>query len=297
VLEMAMRGFGQIADLCAIASPHVGVVTNIAPVHLEQVGSLEGVARAKAELIQALPPEGAAVVPADAPLLEPWLRETAARVVRFGRGGDVRLEEFDADGDGARLTLRVEGEPVELAVPLAARYQAANVLAAVAAYYALGLPLDGLAEGAPAIRLTRWRGEELELPGGGLLINDCYNANPISMRAALEHQRDRAGDRRRVAVLGEMAELGADGPQYHREIGALAAELGVGALLAVGGADARLYLERAEAVPKTRWVANAQEAAAAAREVIGPGDCVLVKGSRAVGLEAVVEALTPVRLR
>ncbi|HEY8725151.1 MAG TPA: cyanophycin synthetase, partial [Gaiellaceae bacterium] len=132
------------------------------------------------------------------------------------------------------------------------------------------------------------RGEEHELPGGGLLINDAYNANPVSMRAALSYLAERAGDRRRVAILGDMAELGRTGPRYHREVGVAASELGVDELLAVGEL-ARGYLEGG--VPG-RWAANVHDALRQVDELVRPGDAVLVKASRAVGLEAVAAALT-----
>jgi UDP-N-acetylmuramoyl-tripeptide--D-alanyl-D-alanine ligase len=137
------------------------------------------------------------------------------------------------------------------------------------------------------VDFSRWRGEEGELPGGGLLINDAYNANPVSMRAALAYLAERAEGRRRVAILGDMAELGRTGPAYHREVGEAAAELGVDELLAVGEL-ARGYLDGG--VPG-RWVANVHEAVRELDEVVRPGDAVLVKASRAVGLEAVAEAL------
>jgi UDP-N-acetylmuramoyl-tripeptide--D-alanyl-D-alanine ligase len=138
------------------------------------------------------------------------------------------------------------------------------------------------------VDFSRWRGEEDDLPGGGLLINDAYNANPVSMRAALAYLAERAGDRRRVAVLGDMAELGRTAPAYHREVGEAAAQLGVDEVLAVG-ALARGYLDAG--VPG-RWVPNVHEAVRELGDVVRPGDAVLVKASRAVGLEAVAAALT-----
>ncbi len=143
------------------------------------------------------------------------------------------------------------------------------------------------------VDFSRWRGEEDELPGGGLLINDAYNANPVSMRAALAYLAEHAGERRRVAILGDMAELGRTGPAFHREIGEAAAELGVDELLAVGEL-ARGYLDGG--VPG-RWVATVHEALREVDEVVRPGDAVLVKASRALGLEAVAAALTQVSIR
>ncbi len=293
ILELAMRGLGQIAELCAIARPEIGVITSVGPVHLELVGTVSRVAEAKAELVAALPRGGTAVVPADAPELEPFLTRDDVEIVRFGRGGDVALRSFEALDDRCRLEVALDGERLSLEFSFGVRYQARNALAALAAYRALGLPLSGAGAGAGEVELSRWRGDEVPLPGGGLLINDCYNANPVSMRAALEHLADRAGARRRVAVLGDMAELGPGAPTYHREIGHLAAQLGVGALVAVGPL-ARAYVDGARGVPVTRWATTLDEGLAALQALLRPGDCVLVKGSRAMGLEAIAEALAVV---
>jgi UDP-N-acetylmuramoyl-tripeptide--D-alanyl-D-alanine ligase len=265
VLELAMRGFGQIAELCEIARPQIGVITNIGPVHLELVDSLDGVRRAKAELVAALPAGGTAVVPADFPV-----ERDDIDVVRIGTP--------DAHGTGDRM------EVAGVSFNFTARHQAQNAASALAALDALGLPRPHSVD----VDFSRWRGDEAELPGGGLLINDAYNANPISMRAALAYLAERAGDRRRVAILGDMAELGRTAPAYHREVGDAAAELGVDEVLAVGEL-ARGYLDGGVA---GRWVPNVHEAVRELPDVVRPGDAVLVKASRAVGLEAVAAALT-----
>ena len=278
IVELGMRGVGQIAELCEIARPDVGVITTIAPVHLELLGTLENVARAKAELLEALPSGGVAIVPDDAPELEPFLTRDDVDVRRFGRP-----QSWGPDGDGARGVFDVGGRTVTLRVNLTARHHGRNLLAALLAYDALGLPLE---DGDVEVSLEQRRGQESPLPGGGLLLDDCYNANPLSMRAALEHLADRAGDRRRVAILGDMAELGQEAPSYHREVGRAVAELGVEELVAV----ARGYVETAAGV-RSHWAATAAEAADLVREVVRPGDAVLVKGSRSVGLEVVTENL------
>jgi UDP-N-acetylmuramoyl-tripeptide--D-alanyl-D-alanine ligase len=271
ILELAMRGFGQIAELCAIARPEIGVVTNVGPVHLELVGDLAGVERAKGELVEALPAGGTAIVPADFPVLR-----DDVHVVRLHPPEDAVVQ------DGRTLLGGVS-------FGFTARHQAANAAAALAALDALGLPPPAEVD----VRFSRWRGDELPLPGGGLLINDCYNANPVSMRAALSLLGERAFDRRRVVVLGDMAELGPEAPRFHREVGAAAAELGVQVIVAVGPL-ARGYLDGAEGIEVARWAPTLELALEAVREVVEPGDCVLVKGSRAMGLEAVVEALAGV---
>lgn len=270
IVEMGMRGVGQIAELCEIARPDAGVITAIGPVHLELVGSVEAVARSKAELIAALPPGGIAVVP-ESDHLEPHL----AGHVDLRRVGPVDVELRD---DGAYVAFA--GRRIRF--PLGSRHQAQNALTALTAYEALGLPLDRLEESAASVRLSPWRGEELALPGGGLVVNDAYNANPTSMEAALRHLAERGGDRRLVAILGGMAELGEHAELHHREIAELAAELGI-EVLAVG--------ELARAFGCDAWVPDADAALAAARELVHPGDAVLVKASRAVALEGIAPAL------
>ena len=285
VLELAMRGHGQIAELCAFARPTAAVITNIAPAHLEHVGSLDGVARAKAELLSALPDGAAAVVPADVAELEPYL-PAGLRYVRVG--GDARLVRFDAP----LLVAHVLGEEVELEVPFTAPHQAQNALTALAAYGALGLPLSEVGRGADAIAFSRWRGDELPLPGDGVLVNDTWNANPVSMEAALVHLVGLAGGRRTVAMLGAMAELGPDAPRYHREVGETVARAGVDVLVAVGPL-ARGYLD--PRIPVAEWVETVPEGIELLRSLLRDGDCVLVKGSRALGMERVAEALTVAR--
>lgn len=290
IVEMGMRGLGQIAELCAVARPDVGVITSVGPVHLELLGTVERVAEAKAEVVAALPPGGTAVVPAGVAALEPHLGRQDITVVRCGQDGDVRLTGFVSHGDSCDVEIDVFGRPVPLRFNFGSRMNATNAVSALAAYQALGLPLDEAQHGAEQVRLSRWRGEEVSLPEGGVLINDCYNANPLSMAAALEHLRERAGGHRKVAVLGDMAELGPDAPAYHREIGAAAAHAGVDVLVAVGPL-ARDYLEGAGSLPTTRWTPTAEEGLAALRGLLRPGDFVLVKGSRAMGLEAIGEAV------
>jgi len=252
------------------------VVTSIGPEHLELVGTVEAVAAANAEAIATLPAGGTAVVPTDAPELDLHLGRTDIEIRRFDRGA--------VDGAGHDWTFRLGDHTLALRLPSTSRHMAENTLAALVAYDALTLPLELAQLGADAITLSRWRGEELSLPGGGIVVNDAYNANPVSMRAALLDLAIRAGDRRRVAILGEMAELGADAPRYHDEIGALLRELGIELVIAVGEGS-RAYLG-AEASPASAWIPDA----AAFETVAGllkPGDAILVKASRAVGLEGI----------
>ena len=266
IVEMAMRGFGQIAELCAFTRPDIGVITNIGPVHLEQVGTLEGVARAKSELIDALPSGGTAVVPADFAV-----RRTDIEVVRVGE--DARLESFDPP------LLRTSVGATE--VNFSAQHLAVNAVSALATARVLGLEIPARLD----VTFAEWRNQELPLPGGGLLVNDAWNANPLSMRAALEHLRTLAAGRRRIAVLGEMAELGGYSDDAHREVAEAVAEVGVDVLISVG--------ERARVYGGSH-AADADEALALLRAELAPGDCVLVKGARVLGLERVADALAGV---
>jgi UDP-N-acetylmuramoyl-tripeptide--D-alanyl-D-alanine ligase len=274
ITEMGMRGPGQIAALCEIARPSVVVVPHIGPEHLELLGTVERVAEANAEAIAALPAGGTAVVPAEAHALRPFLTRDDLTFRLFGR------DELELRSGAARF--EIGDAEIELTLPFTQRHLALNTLAALHAYAALGLPLERAHEGVAGIRLSPWRGEELALPGGGFVVNDAYNANPDSMRAALEHLAERAGDRRRIAILGEMAELGDTSDAYHRDIGRLAADLGV-AVIGVG--------EPARAYDPVAWAPSPDEALTLARAHIEPGDAVLVKASRAVGLEGFADEI------
>jgi UDP-N-acetylmuramoyl-tripeptide--D-alanyl-D-alanine ligase len=275
VTEMGMRGLGQVAALCAVARPTVVVVPHVGPEHLELLGTVERVAEANAEAIAALPAGGVAVVPAEGPL-DPFLTRDDVVFRRFSPG--------DVESAGGTTRFAVDGEIVELELPFTQRHLLTNTLAALHAYAALGLPLERAAEGVSGIALSPWRGEETELPGGGFVVNDAYNANPDSMRAALVHLAERAGDgRRRVAILGGMAELGEHSAGYHAEIGHLAADLGI-EVIGVGE-SARMYAP-------TVWVESAGAVVDATREYLRPGDAVLVKASRAVGLEGIADEIS-----
>ena len=233
VLEMAMRGPGQIAELAAIAEPRVAVITNVGPVHVELLGSVEAIAAAKAEILAALPAGGTAVVPAEAGALEPHLREASAELLRFGPGGDVEVVESRVEGGVTEATVVTPAGTARFHFPFAERHNLTNALAAIGAGVALAAPLEGMADRAANIGFSRFRGERLELGEGIVLVNDCYNANPLSMRAALDHLASLEGARR-IAVLGEMAELGPGAPAFHREVGGHARAAGVDTLIGVG---------------------------------------------------------------
>ncbi|MBI5105985.1 MAG: UDP-N-acetylmuramoyl-tripeptide--D-alanyl-D-alanine ligase [Solirubrobacterales bacterium] len=264
VLEMAMRGRGQIAELARIAEPDVGIIVNVGPVHLELLGTVEAIAATKAELLAGLPEGGTAIVPAGEPLLAPHLRADV-RTVTFGPGGDV-----------AEL-------PHGLEIPFDSAHMQRNALAALAAARAVGVEPQGRVE----VALSELRGQKLALPGDVVVINDCYNANPMSMRAALDDLAVSATGRR-VAVLGDMLELGPDERRFHEEVGAHARACGVDLLVTVGPLAAAID---GAFGGEAHHVATAGEAAPVLRELLRPGDTVLVKGSRGVGLEVVAEQL------
>jgi UDP-N-acetylmuramoyl-tripeptide--D-alanyl-D-alanine ligase len=279
VLEMAMRGAGQIAELVAIAEPDVGVIVNVGPVHLELLGSLEAIAAAKAELIAGLAPGSTVVVPAENPLLAPHLRADL-KTITFGERADVTLEQILSDGS---VLIAAHGRELELQPSFSQAHNLRNLLAATAAALALGLDPGGPLH----VRFSALRGERLELADGVIVINDCYNANPMSMRAAIEDLA-RTARARRVAVLGDMLELGPESPRLHREIGLYAAEQGLDVLVTVGPLAAEM---RREFEGESYAVADAGAAAELLRRLLAASDTVLVKGSRGVGLERVAEAL------
>ncbi len=282
VLEMAMRGAGQIAELAEIAEPDVGVIVSIGPVHLELLGTIEAIAAAKAELITGLAPGATAVLPAGESLLDPYLR-AELETITFGEGGDVRLLEARSD----RVRIESQGQEIELQVSFTQAHLRRNLLAAVAAAGAVGVVPSGRVE----LALTPGRGQRARLGSGVTLIDDCYNANPMSMRAALEDLAETARHEpgsRRVAVLGDMLELGPSERAFHAEVGEQAAQAGVELLVTVGPRAVAMSERFAGLV---RSVQDAAEAATVVPELVHTGDVVLVKGSRGVGLELVCRAL------
>jgi UDP-N-acetylmuramoyl-tripeptide--D-alanyl-D-alanine ligase len=287
ICELGTSEVGELADLAAIAEPDIGLVTNVAPEHLEFLGDLEGVAREEASLLAALPAGGDAVLPADEPLLAPY-RRGDVRTTTFGEpSGDVRCLAWEPGDDGTRALLDVRGERSELTVPLRAVHHASNLAAAAAAYVCAGLPVAGLADGAAAIELSPLRGQEQQRRGGGVLVNDAYNANPTSMESALAAFSEHASGARTVAVLGHMAELGPEAPRWHAEVGRACARLGIDVVIGVGELAAA-YATAAEGC-EWHWVRGVAEATQLLSRVLRPGDFVLLKGSRSAGIEQLAE--------
>jgi UDP-N-acetylmuramoyl-tripeptide--D-alanyl-D-alanine ligase len=285
VLEMAMRGPRQIAELAAIAEPDAAIITNVGPVHVELLGSVEAIAAAKAEVIDFLPADGTVIAPVEAGELEPHLAR-APRLLRFGRGGDVEALEVRVEGGVTAALVRTPVGEARFAFPFAEDYNLTNALAAIAGGVALGADPREMAVRAADIGFSSFRGERVQLADGIVLVNDCYNANPVSMRAALDHLATLAAPRT-VAVLGYMGELGPGGPEFHREVGAHARAAGIDVVLGVG-APAREY-------DPDELVADPGEAAEWLDAHLEPGDAVLIKGSRAVGMEAIAEELQAAR--
>jgi UDP-N-acetylmuramoyl-tripeptide--D-alanyl-D-alanine ligase len=279
VLEMAMRGVGQIAELTAIARPDVGVVVNVGPAHLELLGSIEAIAAAKAELIAGLAAGAHVVIPAGEPLLTAHLR-AELHTTTFGEGGDVQLLERRSDGT---VVVAYGQRTVELLPSFEEAHNLQNLLAAVAAAAAIG----EVAPGALDVEFSALRGQRTVLADGLTVIDDCYNANPMSMASAIDELAV-APAARRVAVLGEMLELGPEAPLLHREVGRRASAGGVDLLVAVGALGAEIaagFDGVAHEVP------DAHAAAELVPGLLRSGDTVLVKGSRGVGLEVVGRAI------
>ncbi len=281
VVEMGARGVGHIATLCSIARPTIGVVTNVGLAHTEMLGSLDNVARAKAELIEALPSSGTAVLNADDGRVMAMRSVSSAEVLTYGlAGGDVRACDVVLDGE-LRPSFRLASPWGTVEVHLAVRgaHNAANAAAAAAVALVQGVSIDDVATGLGGAHSSPWRMELSRSLDGGLVLNDAYNANPASTEAALRSLA--ALDvKRRVAVLGPMCELGEHAAAEHARIGALARSLGIDLLVTVG---APLY--------EGEDVADI----AGAVTLVGPvepGDAVLVKGSRAAGLERLATVLT-----
>ncbi len=301
VSEMGARGLGHIAHLARIMRPRVGVVLNVGFAHLGEFGNQEGIAAAKGELVEALPSDGLAVLNADDPRVAAMATRTSAVVLTFGRadGAEVRLSRVGLDGHGhTSLTLEWRGLSHDITLGYVGEHHAMNAAAAAAVALGLGVPPDDVADVLRATTpLSKWRMEVATSPDGVTVVNDSYNANPDSVRAAVKALVDLADRRaaaRTVAVLGEMCELGDASRDQHELVGRLVAASGVGRLVVVGE-TARPVLEAAERDPawggSAVFAADPEQALQILRGELRRGDVVLVKASRATGLEGLAAAL------
>jgi len=299
VLEMGARGVGHIRALCAVARPHVALVLNVGKAHLGEFGDQERIAEAKGELVEALPDDGVAVLNADDPRVAAMARRTRARILTFGTpaAAGLRIQDVHLDPRGrARFVLRHGDASVPVRLQLVGEHQAHNAAAAAAVALALGVPLEATARVLGTVTsLSRWRMEVHERSDGVTVLNDSYNANPDSVAAALASLVAVGRDRRTVAVLGEMRELGESSAEEHEQVGRLAARLGVDRVLAVGEAARPVHAgacaEGRSGAEEPAHVADNEAALAWLREEVRAGDVVLVKASRGARLDEVAETL------
>ena len=299
VLEMGARGIGHIRYLTDLTPPKIGLVLNVGTAHIGEFGGREQIAQAKGELVESLPEDGAAILNADDPLVRAMASRTKAKVLFFGE-----TDEADVRAENVRLTdtgqpafrLHTPSGASDVTMRLYGEHHVSNALAAAAVAHELGMSAEEIATAlSEAGSLSRWRMEVTERPDGVTVVNDAYNANPESMRAALRALAAMGNGRRTWAVLGKMAELGDEALAEHDAVGRLAVRLNVGKLVAVGGREAS-WLQLG-AYNEGSWgeesvhVSDAQAAVDLLRSELRPGDVVLVKASRSVGLESVAQAL------
>ncbi|MCW2917626.1 MAG: UDP-N-acetylmuramoylalanyl-D-glutamyl-2,6-diamin opimelate/D-alanyl-D-alanylligase [Actinomycetia bacterium] len=298
VMEKSARGLGHIAYLTRIAPPRIGVVLNVGTAHIGEFGSRDVVAKAKGELVEALTSDGTAILNADDPLVRTMAARTPAKIVTFGRMPDALVRATDEwldDQGRARFSLVTPEGTLPVSLRLHGSHAVSNALATAAVAREVGMPLQEIADAlSAATTVSRWRMEVSERADGVTVVNDAYNANPESMRAALDALVHMARERRAYAVLGGMAELGASSGAEHEKIGQHVARGGIAGLIAVGETAAPM-LDGARQVRswtgESVQVDDAGAAMAALSERLRPRDVVLVKGSRVAGLERVAQAL------
>ncbi len=294
IVEMGMRGKGQIAALCEIARPTIGIITNIGHSHIELLGSQEAIAYAKGELIDALPDSGACILRAE----DPWLRKLAGRshaaVHWYGDSDDssARAEHVRTHAEGMSFDAVVLGERIACELRTFGAHNVSNALAALLAGALAGVNLTQAAEELAELQPSSGRLRFVPGRRGGFVIDDCYNASPASMEASLNVLVDRAGDRHTVAVLGDMYELGDFAEEGHRRVGRLAAQLGIQTLVSIGELGAWIADEAKQSgAERVLHFATKEEAITATSDWLLDDGAVLVKASRGLGLEAVVAAI------
>ena len=304
VVEMGVDNVGQTTRLCEIVKPTIGIITNIGPDHLEFFGTMDASAQAKAELLDLLPRDGTAVLNADDAYYDYLAARARCRVVSFGfsPNADVRAMDVKADGrDGTifRLLLPEKVRPTIVHIRVQGDHNVANALAAAAVGMVLGLSGAAIAQGLSRFRPAAMR-SQISVSHGVKLIIDCYNANPASMKAAVQLLAQSGGSKKRIAVLGDMLELGVNAAQMHEEVGGFVARQGIDQLVAcgkLGRSLAKGAREVGQDPTKIVEVPDAKAAATAVQTIVKPGDVVLIKASRGMKLELVADALQGVTRR
>lgn len=297
VVEMAMRGLGQIRELAEIVSPRIGLITNVGKTHFELLSSEEKIARAKSELIEAIPSDGIVILNADDNWTTELRKMAEAPVMTYGisKGADIRAEDIQLD-DMARPSFRIVSDKNVLSVclPLAGRHNIYNALATYAVASEMWVSQEHIKEGLETCMLSEMRMQVFTTPDGITVLNDAYNANPTSMKAALVALKDMTQEKRKLAVLGDMLELGTLAEMAHFEIGELVSDVEVDFLITVGTRSRRIAegaLSKGMKPESVVQCENIEEAGRALVENVKPGDAVLIKASRAMELEKVVNVL------
>jgi UDP-N-acetylmuramoyl-tripeptide--D-alanyl-D-alanine ligase len=298
VVELGMNHPGEIRTLVGLAEPEVRVWTNVGDAHIGFFESAEAIADAKGEVLESARPDDVLVANADDERVMVRARAFGGRLVTFGitKDADIRARDVQMAGlEGTTATVTTPAGEFRMQSPLLGLGNLANILAATAVAVTLGIPVDAIAERTTTLRAAHHRGELLRLPGGVTLVDDSYNSSPSALKRSLETIAAATGSARKAAVLGEMLELGAHARRLHEECGRAAAAAGLHFLIAVGQDGARALAAAAVAAGMSdnavTYVSNKQEASDLALQRVRPGDLVLVKGSRGIGLDAVVERL------
>ena len=294
VAEMGMSTPGELGQVSLLGRPDVAVFTNVRPAHLEAFGSLRAIAEAKAELLQGLAADGLVIANRDDPEIVRFVERHRGPVIWFAMQAESEYGVADirsrSEGVGTRFRFLAGSEEQEIELPLHGHYNVENFLAAATCAHALGVALADISAAAAEVQGQPMRGVFHRLGQDTVVIDDCYNSNPEALRQALTSARQVHG-RRHWAILGDMLELGEAAPGLHRQAGREAAEMGFTPIAGVGESSRELVAAAAAAGAATRWFESAEQAAAAVGGDLRAGDVVLVKGSRGIGLEAVVESL------
>ncbi|SJZ35492.1 UDP-N-acetylmuramoyl-tripeptide--D-alanyl-D-alanine ligase [Selenihalanaerobacter shriftii] len=298
VVELAMRGLGEIEYLCQIAQPEIGVITNVGVTHLETLGSQENIARAKSELVMSLPPEGKALLNGDDDYIRMMANKAEAEIVYYGCGNDNDLEAIKIENlgaDGLSFIVNQQSRKFEVRLPLPGEYNVYNSLAAIGVGLELGLSIDELKSGLAQPNLTKMRGDITELDSGITIINDAYNANPTSMEAGLNLLVNIGNKKGRlIAVLGDMLELGSIAEIAHRRIAKIVVDNNIDYLLTVGELSALIGEEAKQLGLAEEYVfsySTNQEIIDQLLQLVDTSDTILLKGSRGMKLEEIEEAL------